>query len=227
MGGVSPVSRARLPYCVAMKRNLAPTAFHEAGHAVMAIVLRKPWRAVSIEPDEDAFGRTYMAKLGKRFKPDIEVNTRTRNMIEREVMMFLAGPEAERFKTGRRNSVGARDDYQCAGLLLGYAVGDQDELDAYLEWLRCRTVNDLRQPMFWARVELLAERLLEQRRMTRREATALVLPHLGSQEAEKLSMRATALIQETQTSQGAAVPSPTRQRRAPAMDQHSAHTFRE
>ena len=124
-----------------MKRDLTPTAFHEAGHAVMATVLRKGWREVSIEPDEDAFGRTYMAKLGERFRPDIEVSTRTRNIIEREVMIFLAGPEAERFKTGRRNDVGARHDYECVGVLLGYAASDQDELDAYREWLRCRTVN--------------------------------------------------------------------------------------
>ena len=156
-----------------MKRDLTPTAFHEAGHAVMAMVLRKPWRTVSIEPDEDAYGRTYMAKLGERFRPDVEVNTRTRTTIEREVMTLLAGPEAERIKTGRRNNVGARHDHQSAGLVLGYAASDQDELAAYLEWLRCRTVNHLRQPMFWARVELLAQRLLDQRRMTRHEATAL------------------------------------------------------
>jgi hypothetical protein len=79
-------------------------------------------------------------------------------------------------------------------------VGDQDELTAYLEWLRCRTVNDLRQPMFWARVELLAERLLEQRRVSRREATALVFPELGSQEAKTLMMRATAIARVAQDS---------------------------
>jgi hypothetical protein len=173
-----------------MKRDLTSTAFHEAGHAVMAIVLRRRWRAISIEPDEDAYGRTYMAKLGERFRPDIEVNTRTRITIEREVMIFLAGPEAERLKTGRRNNVGARHDYQCVGILLGYAVGEQDEFAAYLEWLRCRTANHVRQPMFWARVELLAQCLLDQRRMTRHEATALVLPQLGSQEAIELSTRA-------------------------------------
>lgn len=178
-----------------MKRDPTLTAFHEAAHAVMAIVLRKPWRVVNIEPDEDAYGRTYMAKLGERFRPDIEVNTRTRNTIEREVMIFLAGPEAERLKTGRRNNVGARHDYQCAGLLLGYAVGDQDELTAYLEWVRCRTVNDLRNPTFWARVELLAEHLIKQRRMTRRDATAIVLPKLGSQEAKTLMLRARAIAQ--------------------------------
>jgi hypothetical protein len=176
-----------------MKRDLTPTAFHEAGHAVMAIVLRKGWRTLTIEPDEDAFGRTYMAKLPERFRPDIEVNTKTRNMIEREVIIFLAGLEAETLKTGRRNKAGARHDYLCAGLVLGYAVGDQDELTAYLEWLRCRTGNHMRQPTLWARVELLAQRLLEQRRMTRSEATALVLPHLGSQEAKTLMMRARAI----------------------------------
>lgn len=65
-------------------------------------------------------------------------------------------------------------------------MGDQDELAAYLEWLRCRTVNHLRQPMFWARVELLAQRLIEQGGMTRHEATALVLPQLGSEETNEL-----------------------------------------
>jgi len=108
-------------------------------------------------------------------------------------MIFLAGPEAERFKTGRRNNVGARHDYQSAGLLLGYAVGDQDELAAYFEWLRCRTVNQLRRPMLWARVELLAERLLEQPWVTSSEAEELVLPHLGSPEAKTLMVRAGAI----------------------------------
>jgi hypothetical protein len=134
-----------------------------------------------------------MATLGERFRPDIEVDTKTRLTIEREAMIFLAGPEAEALNTGRRNNLGASHDLRCAISLVEYAVGDEEELAAYLEWLRCRTVNQLREPMFWARVECLAEHLVERRQVTSHEARALVLPTLGSHEAEALSARARAL----------------------------------
>ena len=160
-------------------RDLTPTAHHEAGHAVMAIVLRRRWREVSIEPDEGSYGKTHMAKLGERFQPDIEVDAKAQHTIEREAMIFLAGPEAETLRTGRRNNVGALHDRQCVLSLLEYVVGYEKELAVYPEWVRCRTLNQLPEPMLWSRVELLAERLLERRRLTSVEARALVRPGGG------------------------------------------------
>jgi ATP-dependent Zn protease len=98
------------------------TAFHEAGHAVVATDLRSGWRSVSVSKNETTLGRVTSARLGKRFQPDVEVDSRTRRVVERDVMVFLAGREAEAIHTGRRNNVGAQHDLHCAHELASYAV---------------------------------------------------------------------------------------------------------
>ena len=73
------------------------TAYHEAGHAVMALALGRPVASVSIVPDQQYLG---LCAFGKAvFRP-------SEDWIEREALIALAGlaaevPDKRRLRLGR------------------------------------------------------------------------------------------------------------------------------
>jgi hypothetical protein len=71
------------------------TAVHEAGHAVMAYLLRRAFVEISVVEDGDSLGHVTSAPMGEWFRPDIEMDARTRRLIEDRVMILLAGAETE------------------------------------------------------------------------------------------------------------------------------------
>src|SRR4051794_27174774 len=86
------------------------TAYHEAGHAVVALVLGRPVHAVSILPDHQHAGTCCFGKAV--FRP-------TEDWLEREVLISLAGLAAEAAFTGNYCWDGAAKDLVYArGLLL-------------------------------------------------------------------------------------------------------------
>ena len=66
-------------------------AMHEAGHAVVAFKLGHAFRCISIVPDKDTLGRVHTAPPGHWFKPDRVLTVRGQRLIERRIMIFLAG----------------------------------------------------------------------------------------------------------------------------------------
>lgn len=128
------------------------TAVHEAGHAVMAYLLRRPFTTITVIADDDSYGRVQHAWPGSWFEPDIEMNSRTRAYIQDHVMICLAGAEVEEHWIRRvqeppadwkdRLKVGCAHDMQVARDLAWYACGGSgEETSAYIEWLRQRVLN--------------------------------------------------------------------------------------
>jgi hypothetical protein len=126
------------------------TAVHEAGHAVMGYLLGIRFTQISVVEEAGSLGRVAHKGPGEWFRPDIEVDSRVRNQIEKRVMTLLAGAETERAWYGRlpdapvgwheRVDAGARGDQQSI-TDLAYYIAEGPELDAYLEWLRQRVLN--------------------------------------------------------------------------------------
>jgi hypothetical protein len=131
----------------------ASTAIHEAGHAVMAYLLNRPFVTISVLPDGDSLGRVQHAPpRGDWFRPDIEVNGRIQRRIEDHVMISLAGAETERHWFARADDRpgdwedlvrdGAHHDMQASVHLASYVCGGSpEETSAYIEWLRQRVLN--------------------------------------------------------------------------------------
>jgi hypothetical protein len=144
-----------------------PTAIHEAGHAVVARELGRSVRLVSIEADEDGgtLGRMLGRPPGSWFQPDfMSVDGRVRHRLETEIMVSLAGAEAElRVSKEGKARVGAENDWrQAINLALYLTMGESKEAGAYVEWLRLRTINFINGHfMVWECIEALATRLLE------------------------------------------------------------------
>lgn len=134
------------------------TAIHEAGHGAMAYLLGRMFTSISVEADSDSEGRVTHAAPGEWFRPDIEINARTRSMIEDHVMICLAGGETEAAWCVRQAAppdgwqehidAGAYQDRSAAIGLAGYVSdGSVPELEAYLEWLRQRVLGWTGRPL--------------------------------------------------------------------------------
>ena len=88
-----------------MDADAERTAYHEAGHAVMALALGRPVDHVSIRPDAQRLGHCDFRK--PVFRP-------SEDWLEREMLISLAGPAAEGLFAGEYDEVGAAFDFRQA-----------------------------------------------------------------------------------------------------------------
>lgn len=154
------------------------TAYHEAGHAVIAMQLGRGFSRVSIQPDADSLGRTLYSAFNRSFNPDINSSTKTRLRIEQCIMCALAGPEAEAQFKGSSRGLGAHGDYKHAVDMASYECGSNEEITAYRKWLRAKTANKVK--ISWGQIEAVAEALVERTSLTRKEAEQVVRSALAS-----------------------------------------------
>jgi ATP-dependent Zn protease len=152
------------------------TAYHEAGHAVVAFTLNRAFRRISIIQDEETLGHVLYRKWHKKFDPNGMEPDRARLPIEKAIMTAYAGHEAEYNFTGRHNHIGSDFDSRQAADFATYIIDDwEKELPAFLTWLRIRTRNILQAPAHWRAVEVLAEALLEKEEIGATEAKQIII----------------------------------------------------
>lgn len=144
------------------KTGRRAVAYHEAGHAVMRLELSRRLSRVTIRPRGDILGHTKQ----RRSELDVDYfdprDWRLTRWAQTEIMCALAGPEAERRLTGRRNNSGARSDDECVLDVALQAEGYGDERrNAYVTWLKLKVRDWVAAPPVWAQIEALAKALLE------------------------------------------------------------------
>jgi len=147
--------------------HLARTAYHEAGHAVLAYVGGLKVLGTSIEEDGDSYGRTFYAYVAEWLKADRLADSQARRRLEACVLCYLAGVEAEARFAGRRDWRGASVDLEDAVSFAEHVVLSDEELRAYLRWLGVRVKGLV--TVYWALIDGVARRLLERRNMTARD----------------------------------------------------------
>jgi AraC-like DNA-binding protein len=145
--------------------NETLVAYHEAGHAVIALrlgLLRK--KGASIVPNDYSSGRVH-PRRGRGEDGDIS-NGQAQLLAERHVMICMAGIEAER----RHNPRSARswhfesDRDQAIDWLGTVCEFSSDQFAAYWKLLQIRT-RDMVQAHWW-RIEAVAARLLVSKTLT-------------------------------------------------------------
>jgi ATP-dependent Zn protease len=158
------------------ERERQATAYHEAGHAAVALHLGRKVLSVDIIHVEEKrqLGVCHNGRTPRWFQPEFVADGRTRLLLEKEIMVFLAGHLAERRFTGRRNYVGASRDHSCAADLADYACGSAEQVEAFLAWLEVRTDDTLRMPLVWRVVEAIAAALMEREHLTGRQVRAIL-----------------------------------------------------
>jgi ATP-dependent Zn protease len=140
-----------------------PTAYHEAGHAVMALALGRPVHRVSLLPDGQFLG---LCRFGKgAFRP-------TEDWLEREILIALGGIAAEAIHTGHYAWDGAARDQQYVHGLAVQRAGER-HAERLERRMLAKAEHLLTQERNWRAVELIAAELMRRREISGRAARHL------------------------------------------------------
>lgn len=144
-------------------KQLTATAYHEAGHAVIAFFERRKYKSITIIPSGDSEGCVSGFQLIKNFNPDIEVNRRELNYLEKEIDILLAGPVATKLYSGiKYGGEGSGIDIITVAELACYLYSSDEQINAYFNLMYICMRDRLRVPHIWAAIESLSKALLEQ-----------------------------------------------------------------
>jgi hypothetical protein len=157
------------------------TAYHEAGHAVVAFNVRRRCKRVTIIPEGDNLGALHTHGLPESFHPDAERGTQTRRQVEREAKIGLGGLAAESILAHRRDFRRGHTDCEFVFSLVDSQAGSPDEADAHLNLLWVQTLDLLRHPWNWHGVERLAQALLEKREISWTRAKEIIAQALAEE----------------------------------------------
>lgn len=126
------------------------TAYHEAGHAVMALTLGHPVQRVSILPNQKHLGRCEFGKGVYRPSED---------WLEREILVALGGIAAEARHTGNYAWDMAASDHQYVRRLSVQRAGHR-QAERLQRRLLAKAEHILAQEGHWQAVQLIATELL-------------------------------------------------------------------
>jgi ATP-dependent Zn protease len=127
------------------------TAYHEAGHAVVALALGRPVHRVSILADRERLGT---CEFGKPvFRP-------SEDWLEREALIALGGLAAEARFTGVYALDGAARDRQYVASLALQRAGNARKAERLERRLLSKVEHLLTQEDNWRSVERIAAELL-------------------------------------------------------------------
>jgi ATP-dependent Zn protease len=139
------------------------TAYHEAGHAVLALVLGRPVECVSILPDREHLG---ICEFGKGvYRP-------SEDWLEREILIALGGIAAEARLTGIYAWDAAARDQQYVQRLVVQRAGERRAARLQRRML-AKAEHLLSDEGHWRAVELIAAELLQHREISGRTALHL------------------------------------------------------
>ena len=145
------------------------TAFHEAGHAVMAELCGRLLTEVEIVGDREHTGS--VQPLAFLPNPDAEAED-----IERHLKIVLAGTVAETIISGRQGWDETSEDLDAAVRLGMRLVDDCEDVLPLLQDIGADVKQDL--DRHWPAVEMLATELLDRKTLTGSEVRNLLKQHL-------------------------------------------------
>jgi hypothetical protein len=140
------------------------TAYHEAGHAVVAWLQGVGLKRISIVRDKSTHGHMrHRSMFGGMPPPDsVEPGASAKFRLEKKARICLAGPLAQKkFNSRTYRSWHGSTDHEDAIDFLDYLTQSQEELAAYRKLVEIQTLGMLN--LHWPLVEAVAAALLERR----------------------------------------------------------------
>ena len=149
-------------------------AYHEAGHAFLAVYVGARVREVTIEPEPDdgpeRYADIHVEWPLRRFGP--------RELREKSILVALAGPVAEMLYTGEPYHPGFvaewAADWKAAWQEAEALFPDERKRLAYLEQVAAQLYRLLDEEEPWAAVAAIADHLLAHERMNGDEVAEIV-----------------------------------------------------
>ena len=128
-------------------------AYHEAGHAAAAILLKRGINYASIVPKEGMIAHCNLPerKVSAAQKP---------KWLEREILVLLSGPASEELYSGAINRRGAAGDFNGAIEL----TSDHEYQEEYLDEVYDKAKTFIKN--HWEQVQILAHALLEHKHIS-------------------------------------------------------------
>jgi hypothetical protein len=140
------------------------TAFHEAGHAVLALYLGRPVQRVTIQPNAMRLGLC-------EFKPG--KGKAVKDWLETEALLMLGGLVAEARHTGRVCEASAMHDLRAVRALIGGRAHGDRQAERLERRFLDKVEHILDQPGVWDAVTRIADELLARITISGRAATHL------------------------------------------------------
>jgi hypothetical protein len=130
--------------------NLA-TAYHEAGHAVIALALGRNVQRVSILPNQLRLGQCELKK--GRARP-------AHDPVEVEILILLGGIAAEACCTGKYAWAGSQQDLRAVRAITSQRASGEKQVARLERRLLDKVEHLLADPAVWRATELIATELL-------------------------------------------------------------------
>jgi hypothetical protein len=144
--------------------RLVATAYHEAGHAVMAMIVGRPVQKVTITPGNLQTGGVRLGacemKKGRTKSP--------KDWLEDEVLILLAGMVAEAQFTGEYCEQGARQDLLAVRRLLQTRAGNERQFERLQRRLLDKTEHELSDAGSAKAIASIAQELVARRTISGR-----------------------------------------------------------
>ena len=137
------------------------TAYHEAGHAVMALLMGRSVQKVSIIPSQNRLGACTIQKGRAK---------QVQDKLEAEILILLAGMAAEGRKSGHYNVQGASQDLHVVEKLAMARSGNLRQATKLVHKLLDKTQHLLSDKATWTAVKVIAEELIEHESISGRAA---------------------------------------------------------
>jgi hypothetical protein len=144
------------------------TAYHEAGHAIIAWRFGMHLRRVTIEPSEDSHGLVSGNFLARVAKLDLgDIPPRVQRRIENYAVSMLAGTASQRRYRPRslRSHHGHSDRHNVIELLSYLCEPSSNVMTCYYRLMNAQAHATVQNPVNWRAIQILAKELIRQRTM--------------------------------------------------------------
>lgn len=139
------------------KAELTATAYHEAGHAVMAMAVGRPIEKVNVTPRKMLTGGTRLGichlQTGR--------SKSSKDWIDETVLVLFAGMVAEARYTGQYCRQGAAEDLRAIKRLLLHRASDERQLERVQQRLLAKAEHLLEDTGHALAIEWIARELIE------------------------------------------------------------------
>jgi hypothetical protein len=141
-------------------RERVATAYHEAGHAAVAVMLGLQLERVELTPDHPVHAGRCLEKVDDPNALSLAVELGEEAVIRPQIMILLAGRAAQQKGEFDHVPGGDQHDLETALRIATLMVGPENDAESLLAELLIETRTLLDSPPVWAGVEALAGELL-------------------------------------------------------------------
>jgi hypothetical protein len=179
MAGSSVAAPPLQPMTKRSKSQIEATAYHEAGHTVIAYLLGYKPQSATIVPTVDTAGHIVIhANPLHGLQLDVDGSDEARLRVESAVTICFAGPIAQKCHNPRSwRKAHGQWDYDTIAELGLRVCGSGEQATTFIRW-REIVARDMVQAN-WLRIALVAGQLLERERLSYADLDAIIVPRAG------------------------------------------------